>query len=320
MATAYHRDQAGAPALVYSSSTGNIAHFTALKTVLKACLVTGYGVYPAAGWSLISEGVNHIVLRNGTLSGYLCLSNNSGAVNVYLSETYTGMSGDVMTGDGRKTGVAAGETIPQGFSARLLAHSSDNSSWVVVADTRTFVISIAGDSSNGELTDISFRGFTLYAGEDSVGNFLSVGGVNTASLSVNSGLGYFSSSRGFTALKHPGTGFLAGSTAIDVLIPLAFRDFNIVFTKLAKLENAQLARMFWLGGSALAGSLRGVAAVPELASSASTSQSAQWLGRNTPQNIRDLNTPIDLGDGRQYFSAVTHLGSCFLLTDNPAFW
>lgn len=65
MATAYHRDQPGAPALVYSTSGSSVAQFTALKTILKTCLVVGYVNKPPAGWELINEGADYIVLRNG---------------------------------------------------------------------------------------------------------------------------------------------------------------------------------------------------------------------------------------------------------------
>lgn len=322
MATAYHRDQSGAPALVYSTSVGGIAQFTALKTILKACLVTGYGSQPAAGWELTAEGSNYLVLRNGSHSGYICLTwLSGGVVRVYVAETFTGMSGDVMTGAGRKSGVAAGETLPQSLAARLLAHSSDSSSWAMVADERTFVISIMGETGNIEVTTVGFRGFTLYAGEDTGGNFLSIGGLNSLQTSVNGAVGYFSSRRGFTVLKNPATGVLVGSGALEVLAPLVFRDnSSLQFTPIAKMSEARLAEIVWVGGSVEAGALRGLASAVDLLLAASVSQGAQWLGRSTPLNIRDLNTSIDLGEGHQYFPGCANDASFFLLTNNPAFW
>lgn len=55
------------PAMLYSNSDTDaplIANADgAIKTILKACLVTGYGTKPAAGWSMLFEDVNRIVLR-----------------------------------------------------------------------------------------------------------------------------------------------------------------------------------------------------------------------------------------------------------------
>lgn len=93
MATVYHRDDAGAPTFAFSTDRSNIAHFTALKTILKACLVFGYGGRPAAGWELIAEGARYIVLRNGPASGYVCLTSVSEYVTVHLAATFTGMNG-----------------------------------------------------------------------------------------------------------------------------------------------------------------------------------------------------------------------------------
>ena len=150
MAIAYHRDQAGAPALVYNTTSGANAHFTALKTILKACLVTGYGSQAAAGWALIAEGTNYIVLRNGTHSGYVCLSwVTGGAVRVWLAETFTGMSGDVMTGAGLKTGTAANNATPQAIGASYVAYSDAATAWKLVADSKTFVINnLSGPSAS----------------------------------------------------------------------------------------------------------------------------------------------------------------------------
>lgn len=67
MARIYHRDQAGAPELTYSTSAQD--GFNAFKAILKACLVNGYGAVPAAGWELINEGTGFLVLRNGFQSG-----------------------------------------------------------------------------------------------------------------------------------------------------------------------------------------------------------------------------------------------------------
>lgn len=321
MAIVYHRDQAGAPALVYQPAANNIAHFTAVKTVLKACLVSGYGVQAAAGWELISEGANYIVLRNGTHTGYLGLTWAAGVIRVYLSETYTGMSGDVMTGDGLKTGTAAGSSLPQVIASRYLAHSAANTCWTMVADARTFTLSMVGDTANRELYDASYNGFTLYAGEDSAERFLALGGYATASTNANNAYGYFSSSTGMTVLKDPATGLLVSGGAIDVVTPALMRTTaDLGFSQIVKFANAQLNKIAWVGSSVLSGTLRGIAGVADLANALSINQAAQCLGRESVMNYRDANSALDLGDAHTYLAAVTHRSSFVLLTDNPAFW
>ena len=66
MPTVYHRDDNGAPSYAFSASSSSPAHFSALKTILKACLVSGYGSKPAAGWTLVAEGDQYLVLTTLT--------------------------------------------------------------------------------------------------------------------------------------------------------------------------------------------------------------------------------------------------------------
>lgn len=320
MATAYHRDQPGAPALVYSTSGSSVAQFTALKTILKTCLVVGYVNKPPAGWELINEGANYIVLRNGGRSGYVCLTwISDGTIRVYLAETYTGMSGSVMTGDGLKSGVSTNSSVPQVLSAWILAYSSDSSAWSMVADEKTFVLSIVSEMSNKELAGSmnAWVGFTLYVGEDSRGNFISVGGGASAS-AVHTG--YFSALNGFTALKNPATGFLVGAGALPVSTPglvTTTGTQNMVFP----LAEASLTPAVWIGGQVFGGRLRGVALVPDLLFMSYASHAAQSLGYVGGMYVRSANTPLNLSDGYSYFARSGHLNApFFLITDNPGFW
>jgi hypothetical protein len=323
MATAYHRDQPGAPALVYGASDNTVAHFTALKTVLKACLISGYGSLPAAGWELITEGTNYIVLRPGSHVGYLGLTwVNGGAIRVYLSETYTGMSGDVMTGDGLKTGLEANNSVAHALSAATLVTSSAACSWSLVADARTFALCMAGQSSNAEVVSIARGAITLYAGEDSAGNLIALGGGATNQTGGYSVAPYFSSLFGMTVLKNPATGLLVGVGALAAVTPslgnfTGAKPFNAV----VKLSSAQLAKAAWIGSGLEAGFLRGVAVTPELAYVETPSHAAQSLGRATPLQFRDIGSPIALGDGHNYFPRMArNTSNFFLLTDNPVFW
>lgn len=324
MATAYHRDDAGAPALAYSTAVNSVEQFAALKTILKACLVEGYGAKPAAGWFLINEGSNFLVLRTGTQSGYVCLTWMTGIFRVYLSETYTGMAGDVMVGDGLKTGNASGNTLPQVLSAFYFAHSPANSSWAVVADSKTFVVSLISNTGNQEITNQANNtviGATLYAGEDSNGFLIAVGGQASASTATGTHQNTFSAKAGFTALKYPGTGLLVGSQSIEVAAP-AISNNTAIWNGIYVLPVATLAPLTWFGNSSYGGALRGIALVPELVTATYASLAAQSLGRAGPMYIRDGSSPINLGDGHSYFARMgSHLTApFFLLTDNPEFW
>lgn len=330
MARVYHRDQPGVPVIPYSTSQGNVAQFAALKVVLKACLVSGYGVLPSAGWALIAEGTNYLVLRNGSESSYVgftWVTGAGGLLRVYLSKTFTGMSGDVMQGDGLKSGTAAALTIPQALALQLPFHSSANSSWYMVADERTAILGFGGFSSNQEIqgTFSSVSGHTLYFGEDSAGHAIAVGGANSAvSSGNNASVGGLFSAGGFTALTNPLTGLLVDTGAINVHtpnLPVAGISTPRQDT-LVKAPSVSLAKGGWYGDGAFAGWFRGLAFSPEIHFTGWTSYAAQSLGRSAAMFVRDQNTPVDLGDAFTYFLRAGQISSTpsFLVTDNPEFW
>lgn len=329
MARVYHRDQPGVPVIPYNSGQGGVAHFAALKVVLKACLVSGYGSTPAAGWSLIAEGTNYIVLRNGSASGYVGITwvaGASGLLRVYLLKTFTGMSGDIPQGDGLKSGTAAALGAPQGVASQSPFYASDSSSWYVVADSKTAVIAWVGWGANMNL-DNGFNGVaghTLYIGEDSSGNVISVGGGNSSVDSGNNSVyGGLFGGAGFTALVNPLTGLLVGSGAISVYMPgfppsISGGRQDVI----AKAPSATLSKASWYGDAAYGGTLRGIACCSEIHLVGWTSYAAQCLGRAGAMAIRDHNSPVDLGDAYTYFLRVGDVTStpAFLVTDNPEFW
>lgn len=327
MATAYHRDQAGAPALVYGAAN-SLTQFNALKTILKACLVNGYGSYPAAGWELTNEGANFLVLRTGSHSGYVCLTwATGGMVRVYLAETYTGMSGDVMVGAGLKTGTAAGNATPQALDMYLTAYRSETSTWAVVADSKTFVLTCADYLTGGAAPALTFTDpssyalHTLYAGEDSAGNLISCGGNNTTSTGGGAIYSYFGAS-GFTALKNPATGLLVDTGSLAVVTPgLTSQGTSNIQTVTIPLAEVELGKALWCGGGVYAGRLRGVALVAQLANNVHPAYAAQSLGVSGLLTTRTASTPINLGDGHTYFARQAYYAiPFFLLTDKPEFW
>lgn len=317
----YHRDQTGAPAYTIGASVAN--GFAALKAILKACLVSGYGAYPAAGWELIAEEANCIVFRNGSHSGYLGLSvqGETQAARVFLLNSFTGIVSGVPTGAGKKTGVAAGETVPQRWGLLYLAAQTNNHSWSVLADEKTFLLHVASDAPTlaTSLTSTT-QSNCLYAGEDTAGNFISMGGTNTASGSLSSG-GF--SSAGMTVLKDPVTGLLVDTGSISVHCPGL--DFTLAADpalRIPALPEISLTRTVWakLGGPA-AGYLRGIAQHPAF-SRALAGYIGDALGAPglTCRNVNSTTMP--LGDSNLYLltAAGTGANTSRLHTNNPAFW
>lgn len=328
MATVYHRDQPGAPALVYSTGLTALTQFTALKTVLKACLVNGFGSQPAAGWALINEGANFIVLRSGSQSGYVCLTYiPSQAVHVYLAETYTGMSGDVMTGAGLVSGNAANSSPPHKLNIYTFATQSASSTWALIADSKTFIMTNADYTSgvNHPLSEVQspqspYMQRTLYVGEDTNGRFIACGGSVTAAV-ASIIISTFNAS-GFTALKNPGTGLFVTPAALTVQTPglrtISTSDYSVTPAPITKVE---LARIPWCGGGVYGGDFRGLAITPALQEYPMPGYAAKTLGYADMLTYRSANTPIDLGDGHTYFARLTaYTLPFFLVTDNPEFW
>lgn len=328
MATVYHRDQVGAPALTYGNGLG----FAALKLILNACLVSGYGSQPGAGWNLIAEGANHLVLRNGTGSGYICFTAVGAVIRVYLGATFTGVASDVMQGDGVKTGVAAGSTVPQVFSQTFLAFNTNSCTWSMVADERSFMLNIVanGLSVAGNLAAASeVGGVMLYGGEDSVGNFISIGG-NASALTtsvVDTYLANFSTAAGVTILKNPATGLLVGSSAVSVVAP-GLTSAGTSSSALSLAQNAVtypelvVAPVEWGGGGVYAGRLRGVVLAANLGFMFRGGIAAA-LGRTTAFTSRNCSVPFDdLGDGARWIIACGNdrAQPAMLLTDHGDYW
>lgn len=323
MATVYHRDQAGAPALTYSTTRDAPAHFTSLKTILKSCLVEGYGAYPAAGWELIAEGGSHLVLRNGTQTGYVGLSFSAGVVTVHVSETFTGVTGGILQGDGQKSGTAAGNSVPHRLGIQWLASASSASTWMLVADERTFsvtcITNVAADPWVPVVGAGAALNFLLYAGEDSAGNFIVIGGSNTTATASPSQSNGFSAA-GFTALRDPSTGLLVDVASLAVV--------THGLTDTARLESVartppglDLVRPYWHGGGAWGGYLRGLV-MPGMLAVYLPGVIADSLGFTGGQfNSRTANTPLSLGDGWQYFVPVySPRSTALLMTDAPEYW
>lgn len=319
MATVYHRDQPGAPALVYSGAEASAAHFNAFKEILKSCLVSGYGSQPAAGWSLIAEAVNFLALRNASGSYvHLYLSAQS-LVTIYLSATY-----DVaLSGDGLKTGVAANNAIPHRYPLASLAGASGGSTWSLVADGRAFIFLPSpglADVAWGPTAGYSYQPGPLYIGDDSNGNFIACGGMNTENNSYNSVFGYFGA-LGFTSLYYPHTGLLvgAGSLALDTNVLAASSKYAETTTG-SSLALAVLTPLSW-ESSGVWGDFLGLCADLRLLAK-NPYAAALALGVSGGLTSRTANTLIPLGGGFSYLAAIRFGGNApfFMATNNAEFW
>lgn len=322
MATAYRRGDTGAPTLPYNTTGNATTALAGIATILKACLVSGYGSKPAAGWELIAEAATYLVLRNGAHTGYLYLVvTDTYYIDVYLSETYTGITSNVPTGDGTRSGSGG---VRQNFYMQYLMYSASVSSWFVVADANTFVINVTGHHTNGALNRLVSNGvFALYAGLDSVGNFISLGGVNQRATQEVARFSF----QGFTALKDPATGLLLGATAaLAVQTPgLALggytgHSYTSYVDTVSVLSEAAMCPHIWVANGRT-GQLRGLMCVPELLCS-STTAIGQTFG-TAALTHNTLATPLNLGDAYTYFAGAKQydlvLGS-YICTNNPEFW
>lgn len=332
MATVYHRDQAGAPALTYFSNSIAQAHFDAFRTVLKACLVSGYGAIPAAGWEMVHDAANSLVLRNGSHSGYVCFQRDSSAltvITIWLAATFAGVdeTGKIM-GDGVRSGTAANSAVPQRISVRSFVYHSSSSTWSLVADSKSFCLSPSPSSFSSPRELIGSQGNSyegnnlLYCGEDSAGDFICIGGLNIASAHASSSVSYFNSG-GFTALKYPDTGLLVDAAAISVSMPGCSSPGNAntysEFPVGVVFPDIRLSPPVWVANGVVRG-LRGLAFDPRMLY-AFNNLASQALG-GPVLTTRNLNTVLSLGDGHSYLvgRAYGYNSVTLLLTDNPEFW
>lgn len=323
MARIYHRDQAGAPALTYSATAS--MKFESFKAVLKACLVSGYGVYPGAGWELVAEAASYVVLRPATHSGYVCFALTGSVIRVSVAATYTGVSGAIIQGDGAKSGISSGNTQPQILYNNAFAQSS-SSTWMLAADEKTFILNAISNTSNltgGTPEDFSGNvefSTLVYAGEDSQGNFITVGGGAGTGTTLNSPAGAFGEP-GFTSLKNPQTGLLVSAGALDARVPLSRSNpVTSLAVASAVYSEISLVRLSWLVPGYFCGPLRGLASAAEL-SGITTKSCLECIGFSGA-TTRNLNTPIDLGDSNTWMALARdqRYTPLMFMTDAPEYW
>lgn len=325
MARVYHRDQPGTPARSYSTSQTAILHWQEMVKVLKACLVTGYESQPAAGWELAFEDAGSLVLRNGSHTGYVCFSIvglAAGAVRISIAETFTGISSGFIVGDGAKSGIATGNTVPHVQAYRAFSHSAF-CGWWVIADERTFIFGKNSLANSGvvELTGNAGAGYelsTIYVGEDSAGNFIACGGLNSST--TNSSTYNCMWGTGFTALRDPGTGLLVDTSSIDIVLPGNHGTTARGWATSSPVPEAAFCKHYWGVGAAFS-RFRGIAMSP-YTTLMYMSEAAQMFGHSGPLTQDNGHLPLVFEDGHSYLVCPKYreYGALIWATDNPEFW
>jgi hypothetical protein len=325
MARIYHRDQPGAPTVPFNASASSSDHFNALKIILKACLVDGYGALPAAGWSLAYESTNTLILRTGSNSGYFCIRNTSGSgaqADVWLAQTFEGVDGNgIIIGAGRRSGLAINSSVPQKLVLTAAFSFSAATTWAILADAATAIVvlsaSVAGSATeiiNTSAGNQAYANYHFYIGDDSFGDLVCFGGTNTTGTPFPN-----FSSLGCTILKFPDTGLLVDSaSAVVDTFSLWGPTFHNSLNG-ALFPTLELQHVTWHCNGVIR-KLRGVAQDFRLVG-AWASHASQAIG-GPSLTTRTVSTPIDIGDGHSYLIGLAHSTRAMtnILTTNPVFW
>src|SRR5690606_7752300 len=202
----------------------------------------------------------------------------------------------------------AGNAVPHRVQVQFFARASEASTWVVIADEKTFILYgyTAGSSLSADQFTVAGAGSTstqIYVGEDSQGNFIAVGGLNHSTQVPSP---YFDGGRGFTVLRDPDTGLLVDTGSIDVHTPGITNPLVDINARPMPVPELSLMKLGWAkNGSPLAGYFRGIACNTMFTRMTVSNVSLSLGGEAL--TTRTASTPLTLSDGRQYFlSVVTH--------------
>jgi hypothetical protein len=343
MPTLYSSQDAGFPALTYTTTMA-LAKFLQMKTVIKACLVTGYGSKAGAGWALIDEADTYLVLRNGSgkYVTLVCAYNYStsnltyyAGFRIYLSATYTGMSGNVPQGLGVVTGIAAANAAPHWWGVNHFCSFSASTRLLILADANTAIFMFCGtnssdpnaylnanfDSTAGNNT----RGIsTLYLGDDLQGTFMAAGG----SVGASPPSDFRSASLRpdvLTVLTNPQTGANVDTGGITASIAAVRTNTSVVVitdTATLSIDELELGKAHWLAGTQVQKGLRGFAKVSAWSWTYSYAIKRALAGISGSIGVAEMYTPTYLGDGHFYQPLTGDLTDrcALLITSNPGFW
>ena len=138
--------------IIYNSLDANAPQLTiaagTLKTILKACLVTGYGNKPAAGWEIAWEDAvaNKMAIRSKNITSIksVLLINDNAAASATVT-AYTDWNSATNTGTGQ---FATGYFVKQW-------NSGFTPNWVVIATDKFFYLFIQTGSDTGYMRAMS---------------------------------------------------------------------------------------------------------------------------------------------------------------------
>ncbi|TBW40137.1 hypothetical protein E0E54_00740 [Azotobacter chroococcum] len=330
--TVYSSLDTGAPTL---PSTAGQRFIDNLKLIFTACLVTGYGAKPAAGWTVGHDHADGFSLSNG--EGYINFVNvTANAVAIYLMETLTSGSAALGVGDNRRSGPwfeGQSDTGRHYHSTSYFTSTTGNKHWCLVADNRTAIFQWFGSQLNVDMG-------TSYGGLLYFGAYLpAFGGSGFCALGGSTGSGgtvqLFPPNSGAsgTALRNPFDGTVVQGASPGYRGGAVVETSNATMVSKTRLSPAVLrpvratlmGRGLGLSGStsssldAHCGLLRGVLSEPSM-SDALLSKVLPALGISSPV-WQDKLRPLTLPNGKQWvpaYYAAADLGTFISL--DPADW
>ncbi|MDM1697087.1 hypothetical protein HX099_10520 [Thiopseudomonas alkaliphila] len=133
----YSSDDAGSPG---ANPTGN--RLDKIRSILKACLVDGYGDKPAAGWELVHDLPTGFSLSNG--EGVINFVNGEAGhtgdrIGIYIAEKATDTSSGLIEGVNLRSGGWIRDLNLNG-TKHTYQSGSNWDKWLVVADNKTVFI------------------------------------------------------------------------------------------------------------------------------------------------------------------------------------
>lgn len=309
MATFYHWQDSGVPTL-----SGD--YFTGFRDLLIACLVNGYGAKAGAGWTLLHSVAGGFSLENSR--GYVVnfVASNPGTyyggVFIYLAEGVTDTSGPMVVADVLRSGKGSPGSSKQAINTALSFSSTQgfsNLTWTLVADDRTFAFYAKG-FHYGYNTSLPWP--LLYVGDDSEGNFLSIGGLNVTTLT--SLAGQFGDG-GSTYLRDPLSGLLITTEPALILLgvtPAARVAHTVLDGELS------LIPLYLKTGTTIFSRLRGMVFDPGKQGFAEETMFS-LLGL-TP-SVSDRGKPVTLsGTTVALVEGSQSQTNYMLFTDDPEYW
>lgn len=330
----YTFEDEGAPTLL---SASGVSSFQNLRTVLKACLVTGYGGKPPLGWTIGHETENAISFGNGNGFAVFIFSGSASTTNLYAMETITDGTTDLPAGTNRRSGAwfdGNSTNLRQYAYCSGFSTTTAGKGWSLIGDEKTFIVHYGGSTT---VDPASNTAGAHYVGEftDLTGakNFALLGGGFTTGTTGNFFVAYPTQAGG-TALRNPITGLIpqgndagyaigaytwANVPSVNNVVPLPpGASFQLSRTPLVGFGTA-ITGTNNVNSQTRLGRLRGVMNSPELAG-VFFSNLLPRLGK--PQPVwQDRFRPLTLANGKQYLPMwTTQLNLGFFVSIDEADW